>query len=782
MCQHARIRNRLAALTLLLPGLLLAFPCSGWSSEPAPMDACLSGAVRMQSDLPRLVKTIPGVTLEKGEPYVNTFMEMESVPPSLEDYGVELVSRAGNIYLARLPVANLEEVASLPGVLRMEGDARVESFLDVSVPEIGADRVWAERSFGRPEGEGVIVGIVDTGISLLHGDFHEPGASGASRIEWVWDQGDGTGPAPDETCRDYTQDPAPSVPCGGTECSPVSQECAEEDEEGHGTVVMGAFAGNGQEECPSNSGLPCIGVARKGDIIAVKMNQGLASEVVQGVDYIFQKAASLGKPAVVNLSVGWYAGSRDGNSLLERSLSNLVQGQGRILVGAAGNGRLEMGHARIATGAQRRTLFLDCPPTTGDVVELYGWYDPPPTGSIQVRVVYFNESEPTPWVGFGDPVEVLDSSFGRITIQHNETSEDARGFTITLDSGSSRLQGGQWHIEARNGAGGSLGTTVDLWVDRTFIVGSSAQQGCPVPARFIKAHQEQETTIAPPCTADNVICVGSYNTKCPIVGGIDFCTGCSLDYEELNTPVDNCVADLPEMVGDLSSFSSLGPTRDGRKMPWLAAPGNAILTPDNRGSNTYSFVGGTSVSSPHVAGTVALMLEVDPTLTTSRVLDALRFSARTPSGVSVWDEGWGWGMVDAYGAVDQVAADIPPPPPPTPHGLGGGDDICFIATAAFGDVDAPAVKLLRELRDRFLLKTSWGRSFVQLYYRYSPPVAVWLKGHPLCSRVVRLSLMPAVGWSEMACHRSPLERRILFVLGLSLIGGACYFSVRRQPR
>ncbi len=211
----------------------------------------------------------------------------------------------------------------------------------------------------------------------------------------------------------------------------------------------------------------------------------------------------------------------------------------------------------------------------------------------------------------------------------------------------------------------------------------------------------------------------------------------------------------------------------------LAAPGNAILMPDNRGANTYSYAGGTSFASPHVGGTVALMLGKNPRLTPADVRNALMESARVPDGVLVWDVAWGWGKVDAYGAVEQGADKVPPR---KPHGLGEGDDFCFIATAAFGDIDAPQVEALRELRDKFLLRTSLGSQFVRSYYRWSPPVAAWLKEHTICSRVVRLSLLPAVGWSEMVYHRSPTERAILFGLGLSLISAVCYFSIRRRTR
>lgn len=765
-----RLGYELPLHTAIVVVFLSVFPCTGWPDGPPRMDASLSLAMTMRSDPVRMMEKIPGVTMKGDEAYINAFIEMNVIPPGLQDHDVRILSRAGSIYLARLPVANLAAVASLSGVVRMEGDARVEPFLNLSVPEVAADGVWAEGKYGNLRGEGVVVGMVDTGISLRHENFLREGGSGLSRVTWVWDQGDDSGPAPQESCRDYTWDPPQAVACGGTECSPQSEDCDVQDDLNHGTLVMGAMAGNGQAGCGQD--LPCTGVAPDAEIIVVKLGNWLVSEVIQGVDYIFQKAAAMGKPAVVNLSLGWYAGPRDGSSLLERSLSNLA-GPGRIIVAAAGNHALEMGHARFESDVnlQRRTIYFDCIPTSADIVKVYGWYDPPGAGSVQVRVLFRDRGDLTSWVGFGGSVEA-DSAYGRITVQHDETSGDARGFTVTLESGVNPLVRDPWHIEVRNMGSVSLGTTVDLWVDRTYDVGPLSGI-CPLPARFIKAHQERQSTIAPPCTADDVICVGSYNTRCPA----GFCTGCSLDYAGIGG-LNNCI-DGFEVTGAISSFSSLGPTRNGGRRPWLTAPGNAILTPDNRGDDTYSFAGGTSFAAPHVAGTVALMLQADPTLTTARALDALRSSARTPVGVSVWDKAWGWGKLDAYGSVERVASEIPPPPP---RPLGGGDDICFIATVAFGDIEAPQVDRLREMRDRFLFKTSPGRQFVRFYYRWSPDVAAWLKGHAVGSGIVRLFLMPAVGWSEMVYHRSAAEWAGLSVLGLFLASALCCFSYRCSRR
>jgi hypothetical protein len=69
---------------------------------------------------------------------------------------------------------------------------------------------------------------------------------------------------------------------------------------------------------------------------------------------------------------------------------------------------------------------------------------------------------------------------------------------------------------------------------------------------------------------------------------------------------------------------------------------------------------------------------------------------------------------------------------------------CFIATAAYGSVDAFPVRVLREFRDRHLLTNAPGRAFVAWYYRFSPPLAGFLNDHPALKPFVRTFLSPAV--------------------------------------
>ena len=105
------------------------------------------------------------------------------------------------------------------------------------------------------------------------------------------------------------------------------------------------------------------------------------------------------------------------------------------------------------------------------------------------------------------------------------------------------------------------------------------------------------------------------------------------------------------------------------------------------------------------------------------------------------------GIIDDVGAPAVTVKTQGGGTPVASEGGGGG---CFIATAAYGSLMEPHVKILREIRDRFLITNTIGNYFVKLYYKYSPPLANFISKHDNLCAIVRIVLFPVVGISWIA--------------------------------
>ncbi len=146
--------------------------------------------------------------------------------------------------------------------------------------------------------------------------------------------------------------------------------------------------------------------------------------------------------------------------------------------------------------------------------------------------------------------------------------------------------------------------------------------------------------------------------------GNDGCASPGSCWYYVGTPADGdsvIAVGATTLSGAKASFSSFGPTADGRIKPDVSAPGAGVTVAV--GASGYGTTNGTSFSAPLVTGVVALMLEANPRLTPIQVRDILRATA---SQASAPDNRLGWGIVNAdaavargLAAVDAARADRP---------------------------------------------------------------------------------------------------------------------------
>ncbi|MCB0033963.1 MAG: S8 family serine peptidase, partial [Anaerolineales bacterium] len=107
-----------------------------------------------------------------------------------------------------------------------------------------------------------------------------------------------------------------------------------------------------------------------------------------------------------------------------------------------------------------------------------------------------------------------------------------------------------------------------------------------------------------------------------------------------------------DQLDTVTWFSSRGPSELTTQIkPLLVAPGAEIVSAYPEGQ--YAIAHGTSMASPHVAGTIALMLSADPTLTESDIQQTLIDTAVPFANIASPHIDSGWGKLNAYAAVSQ---------------------------------------------------------------------------------------------------------------------------------
>ncbi len=512
-----------------------------------------------------------------------------------EELGIQINQSTGRVRTAFLPMESLDPLSEEPAIHRIKPSRYLRPLMDVAPGKVNLPQFKTGTGLS---GKGVVIGVVDTGIDPNHPAFK-------GRILRTWDQ---TLPGSGVSEGGY------GIELTGTQLT------TSRDEEGHGTHVAGIAAG-----ADSTYG----GVAPEADYVIVKSDLQDA-HIADAIRYIFRVASELGRPAVVNLSLGGHADAHDGTDSLSQII-DAESGPGRIVCCAAGNEGNDNIHGQaIVSKGQMATMRFRVPDTLVGIAWLNAWYSGDNTFEVSVRSP---GGFVTPFQGVissGNPsreYSLPDAKIQVVTPGPDPVNGDHNFFVQIRNTVTNfPVKGGVWQLRVRNTS--TTDGRVDVWTldDRSavFFSGTSAQDSMKIGS---------------PGAAKSAITVASYTTKAKWQDS-------SGTAQEVGLALDN-----------ISDFSSEGPLRNNAQKPDVAAPGAMIVSalsadsfpdPANRVNEKYVVMAGTSMATPFVAGLIALLLQRDPSIKPEVVKELLRENSLIPGKKpGTFDPKWGFGLINA---------------------------------------------------------------------------------------------------------------------------------------
>jgi subtilisin family serine protease len=627
---------------------------------------------RLRSRAPEIQPSAAAPRSAEPSPYVNVIVNFTGSLEHLIRVGFEKYSlnehaiKHYKIATGRIPMDRLEELASIDHVAEVEGPRRFHPMLNYSVPEIHGDAVHN----GHPAftGKGVAIGVIDSGIDWRHGAFQN--ADGSSRILAIWHQSLPPGPGD-------TQGPFGGVVFTNFQNPDRLPSLDRDTKDGHGTHVAGIAAGNGRPaSCCAGSGT-YVGVAPEASLVVVRHtveeDLGENLNIVHAMDFIFHGPA-LGKPTVINISLGTNHGAHDGTSQVEQAIDIFIAGQtGRAIVVSAGNHADEQHHVQgTVPGNNHVEIEFDVGEGQAGDAFLEIWYDR--AGTLNLALTASDGTSTgivahgTHWPPAGHPganqlsTVVIDGTI-------NGSFERNNHFLITFGKPASGNfpSGKGWTLQLTNPNAGAV--SFHGWIERDNKVVFLKAVDPPDE----KIRSSSDSTIAIPATAVEAIAVANHDNKTN-------CCDC-WPSEDINVtsgrgPVARATAAEPNNKPDIAAPGLLitAPKADACNLK-----GNCCSCVPNGCCCLYRSLDGTSMSAPHVTGTIALMLEKNPTLDKAAILKHLQATAR-PAPPGGTKETWGAGKLDAKAAVDAV---------PVPAGGGGGGPTIRNASAVEEDRVSP---------------------------------------------------------------------------------------------
>lgn len=629
----------------------------------------------------------------------------------LENIGMEVASVKGNIAIVVMPVDSVESFSNKECVAKLSLERKLNATMDLARAASKVDDIHSGEQLKMPyTGKNVLGIVVDQGVDPNHVSFLNK--EGKSRVKYLTFLDGSYAMTGYPSVKYYGDDIIYEDEKGNVLKYPeVSEFYTDTPDAYHGTHTLNIFGGGYKGNITHYKGgelteepNPYYGVAPEadlavscGDLSDACVAWGLA-EMLSYADY---RKETDGTPSVVSISLGSTTGPHDPDNLMNQYLE--ACGEESIVVISAGN----EGDLKLALNK----TFTEEENTINSMVYPYGFQYDPEAGEASSKntfvrngVVMIYSQDETPFtlkavIMTGTPGNyrkrlTLDLTYedglyyasdgwvsyvgGVANSTLNRYFEGYLGGGAALDEDLGRYYAAlDYYLitDPETGINEDGSEAVIIGFEVTGEAGQRIDCYCDGANTYISNYGltgyddgSRNGTISDMAVGRNLLVVGAYTTR------ENWTALDGRDYSYENNEIK---------MGEAGPYSSYGELSDGRRLPHVCAPGTAIMSavsnpwvdkyfkgyedyiPYNTtakttvGDKTYYWKPetGTSMSTPLVAGGIALWLEADPTLTLKDVIDIIEKTSVKDNAVNSGDPvQWGAGKFDALAGLKEVIA------------------------------------------------------------------------------------------------------------------------------
>ena len=570
----------------------------------------------------------------------------------LEQYGCKIYAQLGGICIATIPLSSIADLSQHPAISRIEASPSANITLDSVAKVVNVLPAYEAKSHMPFTGKGVVMGLMDVGFDLTHPTFYNDQTLSSYRIKRFWDQ---LAPSTDES----------TLPVG---CEYVTQEeiltkayATDGLTQNHGSHTAGTAAGSGYDS-------PFRGIAYESDICLVA--NAITADTIYidpkdyekytsatdalGFKYIFDYAESCNMPCVISFSEGYTPYLDEDDQLYSEFLENLI-GPGRILIASAGNVSLNSTYMEKKTGTEAAGAFLR---------------------AYEKNAMYRILSDGAPtlhFIRYAEDNTITHEQRLSLNVQWEEGKPLEDTLFIYNDTCAISIQ--RYTTSLTNGKTMYLMTMManrklhEMGKIALVVKGADCLAEVYGSSSYLLKNYDTDNRWNAAQIARNILSPGCLNA--PV------CVGATTyRFKYTNAEGKEVGNSFGDKVGEWATFSSVGPSMNGLMKPEVVAPGNNVLASyssyymEKNPTETsvhvaYSTVNdrtypwgsnsGTSMSTPVVAGAVAIWLQANPLLTRNDIIEILQKTCRHPEeGLSYPNHKYGYGEIDIYSGLLEV--------------------------------------------------------------------------------------------------------------------------------